>query len=115
MNQSLQTITDMKAKHVLFILNDKIPDGLDVSWIWDIDIEQFVSKFQTITVSGDRTYDMALRMHYAEMKNVVAEPVLKNAIKSSLENLKQNETLYILPTYSAMLDTRKILTGKKIL
>lgn len=113
MNQSLQTIADMKAKHVLFVLNDRIPDGLDVSWIWDIDVERFA--FESVTLSGDRAYDMALRMHYADMKNVTTEPILEDAVKSSLENLKQHETLYILPTYSAMLETRKILTGKKIL
>ena len=113
MNQSLQTITDMKAKHVLFVLNDRIPDGQDVSWIWDIDIERFA--FQSITLSGDRTYDMALRLQYADIKNTVAESNLGKAVERSLDNLKQNETLYILPTYSAMLEVRKILTGKKIL
>jgi UDP-N-acetylmuramyl tripeptide synthase len=40
---------------------------------------------------------------------------LDDAVRNGLSNVKDNETLYILPTYSAMLEVRKILTGKKIL
>ncbi|KKP80656.1 MAG: hypothetical protein UR81_C0020G0005 [Candidatus Levybacteria bacterium GW2011_GWB1_35_5] len=32
-----------------------------------------------------------------------------------VENLNDDEKLYILPNYSAMLEVRQILTGKKIL
>jgi len=32
----------------------------------------------------------------------------------SLNKTNKSETLYVLPTYSAMLEVRKILTGKKI-
>lgn len=115
MNQSLSTIVDMHAKHLLLILNDRIPDGLDVSWIWDIDTEKFAKQFSFVTVSGDRTYDMAVRLQYAEYKNVVAEPNIKDAILTAVEQTPDNQTLYILPTYSAMLTVRKILTGRKIL
>lgn len=115
MNQSLATIADMKATHVLFVLNDRIPDGQDISWIWDIDIEKFIKTFTFVGVSGDRTYDMALRLHYAGMGKFTAEPDLKQAIQKAVADLPQDKTLYILPTYSAMLDARKILTGRKIL
>ena len=118
-NQSLRTIKELKAKNVLLALNDQGPDGRDVSWIWDIDIEDYVDSFDSITVSGDRCYDMALRLKYAQWKmengKWKMDQDLQNAIKSALEKTGVNETLYILPTYSAMLEVRKILTGKKIL
>jgi|SRR5581483_5163333 len=114
-NESLRTMVELGGKNVLFVLNDRIPDGRDVSWIWDVDLEEFIHKFKTITVSGDRTYDMALRVKYAEHKDFEAEPDLKKAIESALEETPKSETLYILPTYSAMLEVRQILTGKKIL
>ena len=38
-NQSLATINKLRAKHLLILLNDRIPDGRDVSWIWDVDFE----------------------------------------------------------------------------
>lgn len=115
MNESLRTITQMQAKNVLLVLNDRIPDGRDVSWIWDIDMEEFLKSIENVTISGDRTYDMGLRLHYADNKNFVTEPQLKVAIHTALDKLNEHQTLFILPTYSAMLDVRKILTGRKIL
>jgi len=114
-NQSLATINDLKAKNLLVILNDRIPDGRDVSWIWDIDFENNLKNFKSITVSGDRVYDMALRLKYAGKNSLMSNEILSDAIQDSIDHIPENETLYILPTYSAMLDLRKILTGKAIL
>lgn len=113
-NQSLQTIKELGGKNILIVLNDKIPDGLDVSWIWDINFEEILEKDMNIGISGDRVYDMSLRLKYASFFCHV-EPNLETIINKMIENLDKKETLYILPNYSAMLDTRKILTGKKIL
>ena len=98
----------------MFVLNDKIPDGLDVSWIWDVSLEEILEKRMNIAVTGDRVYDMALRLKYAGQFTHV-EPNLEKSINKMLENLEPGETLYILPNYSAMLEVRKILTGRKIL
>lgn len=111
-NESLNTIKN--AKYVLLALNDRIPDGRDVSWIWDIDFENY-RKFAKVLVTGDRTFDLALRFKYASFKNFDTEPNLEKAIKKAINKTPKNQTLHILPTYSAMLEIRKILTGKKIL
>ncbi|MDO8639288.1 MAG: MurT ligase domain-containing protein, partial [bacterium] len=68
-NESLRTVKDLQGKNILLVLNDRIPDGKDVSWIWDTDIESLIDSFQTITISGDRCYDMGLRLKYAFNKN----------------------------------------------
>ncbi|MDO8621302.1 MAG: Mur ligase family protein [Candidatus Levybacteria bacterium] len=119
LNESLKTISDLKAENLLLVLNDRIPDGRDVSWIWDVDFEEIVSKFKNITISGDRAYDMGLRIKYAQSiihdSLFIIQEDLEKAIAMSLEKTPKSETLYILPTYSAMLEVRKILTGKKIL
>lgn len=115
-NQSIRTVAELGGKHILFVLNDRIPDGRDVSWIWDMDIEPFIDMFTTIAVSGDRAYDMALRMQYAEAREKLIPYIsLHDAINQSVQKISQDDTLYILPTYSAMLEVRKVLTGKKIL
>ena len=114
-NESLRTINELHGKNVLFVLNDNIPDGRDISWIWDINIENLVKKSQNITVSGLRAYDLALRLEYGGIINYKLYLNLKKAILQALNKTGENETLYILPTYSAMLDVRKILTGRKIL
>lgn len=126
-NESLRTIKELGARTVLFLLNDRIPDGRDVSWIWDVDFEEFTHGFDHIFVSGDRVYDLALRLQYAienkksNMKNqkykekIQHYESLKEAIDRATEGIDKSETLYILPTYSAMLETRKIITGREIL
>ena len=68
----------------------------------------------------DRVYDMALRLRYSQESvesniNLIVESDLHKAIATALEQTPANETLHILPTYSAMLEVREILTGKKIL
>lgn len=114
-NESLSTINSLNPKNILIVLNDRIPDGLDVSWIWDTNTN-ILNKISDITISGDRTYDMALRIHYSNfLKKVRIEENLDRAVELALERTNKNQTLYILPTYSAMLDIRKILKGRKIL
>ena len=114
LNESLSTARELGAKTLLFILNDKIPDGLDVSWIWDVDFEQLLSKDMNIIVSGLRAYDMAIRLKYAGVFVHIAVDVEK-AVEVAIKSLENDEKLYILPNYSAMLEVRKVLTGKKIL
>ena len=116
-NESLRTVTELHGKSVLLALNDRYADGTDVSWIWDVDFEDFISSFRHITVTGERAYDLGLRLLYADYQKsqTTIETDLHRALDSAIEQTPKNETLYILPTYTAMLAIRKILTGKKIL
>jgi UDP-N-acetylmuramyl tripeptide synthase len=116
-NQSLRTIQDLKAKYLLIVLNDRTPDGKDVSWIWDVDMEDYTKSLQKVYVSGDRVYDMALRLKYAQVskEKMNTYEKLEEAIQDAVIATPKEDTLFILPTYSAMLETRKIITGKKIL
>lgn len=115
-NESLRTASSSREKGpVLFVLNDRIPDGRDVSWIWDVDFEEYRS-FPRYIVSGERVPDLALRLKYAEISSkTYGIESLGTAIAMGTGALKSNEVLWILATYSAMLDVRKILTGRKIL
>ncbi|MFW9262923.1 MurT ligase domain-containing protein [Nostoc sp. CALU 546] len=119
-NETIRVVTQSTDKTTLLVLNDRTPDGTDVSWIWDVDTEKLVERGGTLVVSGDRVYDMALRLRYSEKSsesklNLIVEEDLKQAIATALEHTPENETLHILPTYSAMLEVREVLTGRKIL
>jgi len=94
-----------------------------VSWIWDVDFETVPQK-ANVYVSGDRVYDLALRIKYAgvskqktEKRNeiVMIEPNVESAVKKAISRTPKENALYILATYSAMLDVRQILKGRKIL
>ena len=119
-NETIRVVTQSTDKTTLLVLNDRTPDGTDVSWIWDVDTEKLVERGGTLVVSGDRVYDMALRLRYSEKSvesriNLIVEENLRQAIATALEHTPANETLHILPTYSAMLEVREVLTGRKIL
>jgi len=65
-NEVLRTLfSEGISRHTLFILNDNIADGQDVSWIWDVDFERAVGHTQTLVVSGTRALDLAIRLKYA--------------------------------------------------
>ncbi|MBD2486833.1 MurT ligase domain-containing protein [Aulosira sp. FACHB-615] len=119
-NETIRVVNQSTDKTTLMVLNDRTPDGTDVSWIWDVDTEKLVERGGTIVVSGDRVYDMALRLRYSEKSlesnlSLIVEEDLKQAIATALKHTADNETLHILPTYSAMLEVREVLTGRKIL
>jgi len=113
-NESLRTALDLKANNLLIVLNDRIPDGRDVSWIWDVDFEMIPASIH-LTLSGDRAYDLGLRIKYSGLKNYLLETDLQKAVKQAVGMQVAGEKLFILATYSAMLDIRKIISGKKIL
>ena len=65
-NEVLRTLfNEGTHRHVLFVLNDNIADGRDISWIWDVDFEQAVNHTSTLVVAGSRALDLALRLKYA--------------------------------------------------
>jgi UDP-N-acetylmuramyl tripeptide synthase len=118
-NETIRVITESTDTTTLLVLNDRVQDGEDVSWIWDVDTEKLVERGGTLVVSGDRVYDLALRLRYSENNpssnlNLIVEEDLRQAIATALEYTPVNETLHILPTYTAMLDVREVLTGRKI-
>jgi hypothetical protein len=99
---------------VLFILNDNIPDGRDVSWIYDISPEK-LQKFcidKTVYVSGSRFLDMAVRLKYA---GVFLEDANISSNLSALVSSISSQTVVVFPNYSAMLELRKLLKGRAIL
>ena len=119
-NQSIEGVLSYAAENhnfsVLLVLNDRIPDGRDVSWIWDVDFER-LAEANHIIISGDRAYDMALRIQYTNISTskYKVQENLEKAVHEANKQTEKDEILFILPTYSAMLDVRKILSGKKIL
>jgi lipid II isoglutaminyl synthase (glutamine-hydrolysing) len=113
--ESLAQKKSIKSTPILLALNDNIADGTDVSWIWDVNFNCLKYQKAPIIVSGIRAKDLNLRLKYAGVKssNIILEPNLKQAL-----NLLKNQagtSAYILPTYTAMLNLRKILTKQKII
>lgn len=125
-NETIRAVLERQAQGesstTLLVLNDRIPDGTDVSWIWDVDTEGLFASGRQFIISGDRAYDMALRLQYSSddptalpPEKLTVEPDLPAAIARALALTPTGETLHILPTYSAMLEVRQALVGRGIL
>jgi UDP-N-acetylmuramyl tripeptide synthase len=93
-------------------LNDRIADGRDVSWVWDADFELLEGAVRRVVCTGTRAPEMALRLKYAgwpaEAIEVVPElaPSLDRALASA------SGRLFALPTYTALLELRKLLADR---
>ena len=100
------------ARHVLIAINDNHADGRDVSWLWDVDFEMLkqAGTNARFSVCGTRAEDMAVRLKYAELPVSSVVPDCKEALMKALDATPPNETLYVLPTYTAMLELRQILS-----
>lgn len=113
-----QTITANITSNdrLLVALNDNLADGTDVSWIWDAKFEKLKVQSAKLKVycTGTRTYDLALRFKYAgiEPESLTVIPSLKNALEDAQRDLKGR--LFILPTYTALLNLQKILAAQGI-
>ena len=114
-NQVLKYLMTQKDKCVVgFAINDKLADGTDISWLWDVDFEilSFMqNKIRKFFVSGIRAEDMAVRLKYAGIPSdsIFVRHGEAQLIDSMMEASKENDTVYILPTYTAMLDIRNEL------
>src|SRR6266540_1865380 len=88
-----------------------VEDRTDLSWLWDVEFEQLVERVNVAVCSGLRAEDMAVRLKYAgiEPARIVVENDPRRAIERTLAAAEPQETVYVLPTYTAMLAIRDIL------
>ena len=107
-NVSLRILNeDDEEKELLFVLNDNLADGLDVSWIWDINFDNLNNVTRIIT-SGTRAYDIAIRIKTSGFDSNKIEPYLN--LSEAVKNLyKTNTKKYIIANYTALQPTRKEL------
>jgi UDP-N-acetylmuramyl tripeptide synthase len=113
-NEVLRTLALEPGDHdLLAVLNDKIADGRDVSWIWDADFESLAGRLRRVTCAGTRAAELALRFKYAgvDPARIVLEPDLPAALDGALA-ASESETIFALPTYTAMLELRELLVGR---
>jgi UDP-N-acetylmuramyl tripeptide synthase len=100
--------------HLFILINDRHADGTDVSWLWDAEFERLAGCVAHVTVSGTRAADMAVRLKYAgvepERMTIAEDP--SHALDAALNRLPSGATLYVLPTYTAMLDLRAELVRR---
>src|SRR5262249_22592361 len=110
-SQVVASLVQDKNARVLIAINDNLADGRDVSWLWDAEFELLAGQAREIVVSGQRAYDMAVRLQYAGLpaSQINAIPHLEKALNYGIASTGGDETLWILPTYTCLLELQKIL------
>lgn len=113
-NQALDTLCLNKDDFsCAFLLNDNYADGTDVSWIWDVDFEKLSSlNINNVYISGLRCYDMAVRLKISGLNE--ENFIIEENFEDLTEKIKacKNNKVYILATYTAMINYRKHLYSK---
>ena len=114
-NEVLRTLALEPGQHdLLGVLNDNIADGRDVSWIWDADFELLAGRVRRATCSGTRAAELAVRLKYAgvEPERIHVLPDLAAALVAAQADAPLDwAPLYALPTYTAMLSLRELLSA----
>jgi lipid II isoglutaminyl synthase (glutamine-hydrolysing) len=52
---------------VVVVINARVADGRDPSWLWDVPFERLAGR--PVAASGERSRDLAVRLHYAEVEH----------------------------------------------
>lgn len=107
-NQNISAVMqDKSPKDVIIAINDNAQDGIDISWLWDVDFDLFRDEsIRSVTVSGIRCQDMRLRLKYVDIPSMLEEDV-ETAVRSRVKDGTGN--LYVLVNYTALFSTRNIL------
>ncbi len=109
-----QTLTALaqnrKDISVLIAINDNLADGRDISWLWDAEFELLANIESDFIVSGQRAEDMAIRLKYAGVSTdrIKCIPDLTEALQKGLKLASPTATLWVLPTYTCLLQLQKI-------
>ena len=110
---------DEDKKSFMFILNDYAPDGKDISWIWDAYFKEIaatpnIDKFYCV---GTRAEEVALRLKYADFPTskikIYHSKDQSDVVECVEEIVAENDKAYIIGTFTAMPEARKVLMKLK--
>jgi len=115
-NEVLRTMLRADGGPVALIaINDLTADGRDISWLWDVDFEMLAGRVRRVVVSGIRAEDMALRLKYAGVDPSALE--VRKDLAAAFDAARAASgagPLYVLPTYTAMLQLRAALQRRGV-
>ena len=113
-NEALRAVAPgVAGAQVVLALNDRVADGRDVSWIWDIDIEGRLDA-AVVTCAGRRNADMALRLRYAgiPVEAISRHADVEDAFDNAVRAAAPGERVFVLATYTAMLELHRALSDR---
>lgn len=103
--QEALSMVDKDAAGVVISVNGQVPDGEDLSWLWDVRFEHFEDV--PVVAAGERGTDLAVRLGYAGVQHTLAHDTLA-AIASCPPG-----PVEVLANYTAFLQLQRKLARRK--
>lgn len=69
------SMVDKHGAGVVIAVNGQVPDGEDLSWLWDVRFEHFGDT--TVVAAGERGTDLAVRLGYAGVDHTLVHDTVK--------------------------------------
>ena len=107
--QEALTMIDFSAPTIIVDVNGQEADSTDLSWLWDVDFEEFRVKSQDrrIIATGERGLDLAVRMTYAGCE-VEYIPTITRAVTASPAGTR----IELLANYTAFRDAKRLFDAE---
>ncbi|KXP00116.1 Mur ligase family protein [Tsukamurella pseudospumae] len=102
--QEAMSMIDGTAEGLVIAVNGQVPDGEDLSWLWDVQFERFENG--KVVASGERGADLAVRLTYAGAEHTLLPDPLA-AIASCPPGRVE-----VLANYTAFRDLNTALEGR---
>lgn len=111
-NQTIDMIATENADYSLMaLLNANYADGIDTSWIWDANFEKLhATNIKAVITGGERYQDFNVRLKMAGFTQQSVYPNLADALMAI--KAVPTKKVYIMATYTAMLQLRALLAQK---
>jgi lipid II isoglutaminyl synthase (glutamine-hydrolysing) len=76
--QEALSMVNKDAAGVVIAVNGRVPDGEDLSWLWDVRFEEFEQHFQgtPVVAAGERGTDLAVRLGYADVQHTLVHDTM---------------------------------------
>jgi len=99
--QEALSMVDRSASGVVISVNGQVPDGEDLSWLWDVRFEHFAAT--PVVAAGERGTDLAVRLGYAGVDHTLVHDTV-----SAIESCPPGR-VEVVANYTAFLQLQRAL------
>jgi UDP-N-acetylmuramyl tripeptide synthase len=99
--QEALSMVDKNAAGVVISVNGQVPDGEDLSWLWDVRFEHFEGT--SVVAAGERGTDLAVRLGYAGVEHSLVHDTM-----AAIESCPRGH-VEVVANYTAFLQLQRRL------
>ena len=103
--QEALSMVDTAATSVVIAVNGQVPDGEDLSWLWDVRFEHFAGA--RIVAAGERGTDLAVRLGYAGVGHTLMHDTI-----AAIESCPPGR-VEVVANYTAFLQLQRALARRR--